>query len=259
MTTPFPTKEIPVTGTELHFLEQGRFPLLKWSFVHFVLLLFLLEACSAGTSSTTAMPTATIHAARPLSPTPTRLPAGTVLYQADWSHGLAGWSGAKGWKIVQRQLESDSSGTATFTIPYRLSVTDYAVEVHMKIIRSVPPNGGYFSISAPKTTGKDGYQAGISNLEGSGPRPFGEHPSAQVFLDPYVTALGSGIPQDYEPGTGWHIYRVEVRGNEVSFLDNGTQIGYASSQQTDVLSNGPIKFSSKLVILRVSTLRILAL
>ena len=259
MTTPFPTKEIPVTGTELHFLEQGRFPLLKWSFVHFVLLLFLLEACSAGTSSTTAMPTATIHAARPLSPTPTRLPAGTVLYQADWSHGLAGWSGAKGWKIVQRQLESDSSGTATFTIPYRLLVTDYAVEVHMKIIRSVPPNGGYFSISAPKTTGKDGYQAGISNLEGSGPRPFGEHPSAQVFLDPNVTALGSGIPQDYEPGTGWHIYRVEVRGNEVSFLDNGTQIGYASSQQTDVLSNGPIKFSSKLVILRVSTLRILAL
>ena len=96
-------------------------------------------------------------------------------------------------------------------------------------------------------------------MEGSGPRPFGEHPSAQVFLDPYVTALGRGIPHDYEPGTGWHIYRVEVRGNEVSFLDNGTQIGYASSQQTDVLSNGPIKFSSKLVILRVSTLRILAL
>src|SRR5713101_865945 len=140
-------------------LSYTVFPLLKRSFVLFVLLLFLLEACSAGTSSTTAMPTATIHAARHLSPTPTRLPAGTALYQADWSHGLAGWSEAKGWKIEQGQLESDSSGTATFTIPYRLSVTDYAVEVHIQIIRSVPPNGGYFSISAPKTTGNDGYQA----------------------------------------------------------------------------------------------------
>ena len=241
-------------------LSYNVFPLLKRSFVLLVLLLFLLEACSAGTSSTTAMPTATVPAARSLSPTSTGLPVGTVLYQADWSHGLVGWSGAKGWKIVQGQLESDSSGTATFTIPYRLSVTDYAVEVHIQIIRSVPPNGGYFSISAPKTTDKDGYQAGISSLEGSGPRPFGDHPQAQVFLDPYVySALGSGIPQDYEPGTGWHTYRVEVRGNEVSFLDNGTQIGYASSQRTDVLSNGPIKFSSKLVILRMCALRILAL
>jgi len=236
------------------------YPFLKQSFVLLVLLVFSLEACSAGASSTTTMPTATVRAARPFSPTPTRLPAGTVLYQADWSHGLAGWSGAKGWKIVQGQLESDSGGTATFTIPYRLSLTDYAVEVHIQIIRSVPPNGGYFSISAPKTTDKDGYQAGISNLEGSGPRPFGDHPQAQVFLDPYVySALGSGIPQDYEPGTGWHTYRVEVRGNEVSFLDNGTQIGDANSQRTNFLSNGPIKFNSKLVILRVSTLRILAL
>ena len=39
----------------------------------------------------------------------------------------------------------------------------------------------------------------------------------------------------------------------------GIQIGIASSQQTDVLSNGPIRFSSELVILRVSNLRILTL
>ena len=70
---------------------------------------------------------------------------------------------------------------------------------------------------------------------------------------------GSGIPQDYEPGSGWHTYRVEVQGNEASLLDDGVQIGSASSQQTDVLSNGPIGFSSELVILRVSGLRILTL
>jgi hypothetical protein len=37
------------------------------------------------------------------------------------------------------------------------------------------------------------------------------------------------------------------------------QIGSASSQQTDVLSNGPIVFSSELVILHVNGLRILTL
>ena len=65
------------------------------------------------------------------------------------------------------------------------------------------------------------------------------------------------MPQDYEPGSGWHTYRVEVRGNEVSLLDNGTQVGSASSERTDTLSNGPIEFDSTLVILRMSNLRIL--
>ncbi|HEY6284235.1 MAG TPA: hypothetical protein VIX20_01115, partial [Ktedonobacteraceae bacterium] len=88
--------------------------------------------------------------------------------------------------------------------------------------------------------------------------PFGQHPQSQVFLDP-SNYPGGGMPQDYEPGSGWHTYRVEVKGNEASLLDNGVPIGSASSQQTDVLSNGPIVFSSELVILRVSNLRILTL
>ena len=63
----------------------------------------------------------------------------------------------------------------------------------------------------------------------------------------------------YEPGSGWRTYRVEVQGSEASLLVDGMQIGSASSQQTDALSNGPIRFSSELVILRVSNLRILTL
>ena len=225
-----------------------------------VLLLFSLGACSAGTSSTTVPPQATVPAARHPSSTPTPLPAGTILYQAHWSDGLAGWPGAHGWKVVQGQLESDSSGSAAFTIPYRLSVSDYAIEVRIQVVRSVPPHGGYFLISAPKSPGKDGYHAGVLGLKGSAPRPFGDHPQSQVYLDPTGDmSAGNGIPKDYEPGSGWHTYRVEVQGNEASLLDDGVQIGSASSQQTDVLSNGPIGFSSELVILRVSSLRILTL
>ena len=245
-------------------LSHSEPPLLKQIHMPLVflvgLLLFSLGACSAGTSSTTVTPQATGTAVRHSSPTPTQLPAGTVLYQAVWSHGLAGWPGAQGWKVVQGQLESDTSGSATFTIPYKLSVTDYAVEVRIQVVRSVPPYGGRYEIVAPKEPGKDGYHAGVLDLKAAGPHPFGLHPQSKVSLDPYGdTAQGSGMPQDYEPGTGWHTYRVEVRGNEASLLDDGTQIGSVSSQQTDVLSNGPIEFSSELVILRVSDLRILTL
>ena len=99
--------------TEHSLLKQLSMPLVF--LVCF--LLFSLVACSAGTPSTTVPPQATVPAAKQTSPTPTPLPAGTVLYQADWSHGLAGWPGAQGWKVVQGQLESDNSGSATFTIP----------------------------------------------------------------------------------------------------------------------------------------------
>ncbi len=162
--------------------------------------------------------------------------------------------------MVQGQLESDTSGSATFIIPYQLSVTDYAVEIRIQVVRSVPPYGGYYEIIAPKLPGKDGYHAGVSDLKAPGTRPFGDHPQSHVFLDPYSDAgRESGIPQDYEPGSGWHTYRVEVRGNEASLLDDGTQVGSASSQQTDFLSNGPIEFNCALVILRVSSVRILTL
>src|SRR6266702_7296104 len=121
------------------------------------LLLFSLGACSAATSSTTVPSQTTVPSARQSSPTPTPLPAGIVLYQANWSHGLAGSPGTHGWKVVQGQLESDTSGSATFTIPYRLSVSDYAVEVRIQMVRSVPPYGGNYEIVLPKLPGKDGY------------------------------------------------------------------------------------------------------
>lgn len=223
-------------------------------------LIFSLGACSAGTSSTAVPPATSVPTAGHPSPTPTTLPSGTVLYQADWSHGLAGWQGAHGWKVVQGQLETDSSDPLTLTIPYRPTVTDYAVEIRLQIVRLLQQNGGYFTIFASKAPGKDGYQAGVLNLEGSEPRPNGAHPQAQVFIDPASSmAPGSGLPIDYEPGFKWHTFRVEVQGNEARLLDDGVQIGRASSEQTDVLSNGPIGLSSELVVLRISSILITAL
>ncbi len=224
-------------------------------------LIFLLTACAAGPSATQApgaSPTAAAPTATPQAPA-TTLPAGTVLYQASWSHGLSGWQGTHGWKVVNGQLVADSSGPNILAIPYRPTVSDYAVEVRLRVVRLLKPNGGYFTIAAPKTTGKDGYQAGVNNLLGIEPRPNGSHPQAQVFIDPSSSmAPGSALPIDYEPGSGWHIYRVEVLGNEARLLADGVQIGRASSEQTNVLSNGPINLSTALIVLRVSSVRVVA-
>ena len=131
-----------LSNTEFSFLKQQS-ALLAF-LVGF--LIFSFGACSAGVPSTSVLPAATVPAVVHASPPPTTLPAGTVLYQADWSHGLAGWQGVQGWKVVHGQLEANSSDPLTLTIPYRPTVTDYAVEIHLQIVRLLQQNGGYFKI-----------------------------------------------------------------------------------------------------------------
>jgi len=218
-------------------------------------LLFSLGACSTGTADTPTTSSPTVA-----HPTPTNLPSGIVLYQANWSHGLSGLQVSPGWKVVQGMLEANSSDPATITVPYRPVVANYAIEVRLQIVRLLQTNGGYFSIFATRAADKDGFQAGVSDLKGTEPRPNGSHPQAQVFIDPMSSMpQGSGLPIDYEPGFQWHTFRVEILGNEARLLVDGVQIGNASSDQTDTLSNGPIGLTSALVVLRVSSLRVLTL
>ena len=195
-----------------------------------------------------------------LTPTATQLPSGIVLYQANWSHGLPRWQNLHGWKVVQGQLETDTGGPATFTLPYVPTVADYVLEIRIQIVRLLNENGGYFSLSAPQLPGKNGYDTGISGMEGTQPRPNGAHPSAQVRLKPGdASPQGTGLPIDYEPRFVEHTYSVEVQDNEVSLFTDGVSLVSVSSDQTDTLSNGPIAFRSDQLILRISSLRIITL
>ena len=224
----------------------------------FISIVFSLVACGSGASTTSPAGGSTRTAVSTLTPeaTATRLAAGTVLYQANLSQGLVGWQGTQGWRVVGGQLETVASA-ATLAFPYRPVVGDYAIELHMQIVRALTDNGGYFSIFAKPQAGKNGYQTGVSGLKKPG--PFGSHPQAQATIDPSGDQSPGGYPIDYEPGFGWHTYRVEVRGSEVRLLDGGVQIGDANSSQTDTLSNGPLGLDSEAIVLRVSSLRITAL
>jgi hypothetical protein len=227
------------------------------------LLLFSLGACSAGTSPTNVGPQATVPATQLPAPTPTSLPAGIVLYQADWSHGLSGWPETQGWKVMQGLLENDaSSPSSTLTIPYRPPVSNYAIEIRLQMVQLLSQIGGSsFAIFAMKAPGKDGYEAGVNNILGTAPHPMAAHPASQVLLDPSGdTVPGSGMPLAYYPRSGWHTYRVEVRGNGARLLVDGIQVGdSAMSEQAKVLSNGPLGLSCQEIILSVSSVRILSL
>ncbi len=240
--------------------ELGRNKVRLLQILLICFLLISLSACSTNSSPNNTQLQPTVSPIQHISPTPTKPPAGIVLYQADWSHGLAGWQNAHGWQIERGQLETDTSGSATFTLPYIPTVANYALEIHIQIVRLLKENGGYFSLSAPQLPGKNGYDTGISGMEGTQPRPNGAHPSAQVSLKPGDASIqGTGMPIDYEPRFVEHTYRVEVQDNQVSLFSDGVSLVSVSSGETDTLSNGPIMFKSDQLILRISGLRIVTL
>jgi hypothetical protein len=218
-------------------------------------LICVLAACSSGTGtpSTTRASTPTVA----VTPAPS-IPGGTVLFQANWSRGLSGWTGTQGWTVAQGQIQVNSTSSATLAIPYKPVVSNYAIEIHLQVVRLLQDHGGNFVFAAAKQAGKDGYQAGVLDLKKPG--PFGSHPQAQATIDPSSDMpRGCCLPIDYEPGYDWHTYRLEVQDNEVRLLVDGTEIAHADSNDTDTLSNGPLTFNSTLAVLRISSLRIVAL
>jgi len=214
-----------------------------------------LVACSSGTASTKSIPPTGTAQTKTSS-----LAKGTVLYQADWSHGLSGWHGSQAWKAMQGQLQTDSNATVSITAPYKPTVTNYAIEIRIQVVRLLQKNGGNFSIFAEPAPGKDGYKAGVSALKGSGPHSPFSNPQAQATIDPMSSMeQGTFMPVDYDPHSDWHTYSVEVQGSQVSLLVDGTSVSNANSIKSAFLSNGPIGLSSAMVVLRVSNFRITAL
>ncbi len=217
-----------------------------------VALVLTLVGCSSGGAQTRAAPAAT--------PTPTHpsIPSGTVLYQADWSHGVAAFGNPPGWKVVNGMLQSDLSDSNTLTLPYISADPNYVIEVRFQIV-SVPKDGGYFVVNADRKKGKDGYNAGILNLLGPAAHNEFANPQVQVFLIPADDMDSRMVTSDYEPGATWHTYRIEVQGSEVSFKINGVGKSSADSTVTNELSNGPFEVVSSQAVVNVSSISITAL
>lgn len=105
-------------------------------------------------------------------------------------------------------LQSDLSANNSLTVPYT-PPANYAIEVSFQIVNA-PRNRGFFVVTADKQPGKDGYTAGILGFLGSGPHNQFANPEVQVYLDPLSAMDSRSVISDYEPGSVWHTYRIEV-------------------------------------------------
>jgi hypothetical protein len=218
--------------------------------------LLLLAGCSASTpalSTGMATPTRVLATSTPTRPT---VPAGTVLYSTDWSHGVANWTVQSGLTASAHKgnMHLDCSGSGSFLANYRSVTANYAVEVPIQVV-SVSGNAGSFGLLAQQESGKDGYMANVAAMEKVD--PF--HGQIQAYIEPPAVASEFSSVADYFPGTKWLTYRVEIRGNQVSFLVNSLLHDQVTSTQTANLSNGPLGIMCGYDVLNLGPLKITAL
>jgi hypothetical protein len=201
-----------------------------------------------------------------VAPTATRTPIawataapGTVLFASDWSKGLDGWQASAGWTVRDGMLEMDGQDNRTLTIPYQPTVRDYAVEFSVQVVNE-PKDGGFFQLHAAATPPASGYRAEVYRILTSTPHINGDHPTAQVTIDPSEAQDPSSIhPIDYEPHNTMATYRVEVRENTVRFATEKATLSAAVASKVDPLSHGPLTIECGLAFLRFGPVRVVAL
>lgn len=212
-------------------------------------VLFALAACGGASTAATPTPTA--------SPAATATP--TMLYQADWSKGLAGWNATAGWSVVNGALQSDTGDKRSVTIPYQPSTQDYTVEFDLQVL-DIPRDGGYYMLTATPSASLSGYSAGVYSLRQPGvPRPNGDHPTISTLIVPQDAQDAASVAnsvKDFEPGDSVRTYRIMVQANAALFYVDGRFFTSAESTQSKHLAPGPLNIICGGVSIRVTGLRI---
>lgn len=250
----------------MNYLLRIRFDalLLKLSMMLLMISLsYSLASCSQSTVSGQATPVA--HPSLTVSPRVQQtaspsVAAGTVLFEANWSRGLANWRGSPGWSIVGGQLHVNSVAETTLTIPYVPAVSAYTIEIQAQVIRVLKPIANEFVLSVDQTPQTDGFVAGFTTLNSYQPK---EQPDPNFYTG-YIQIMPDNLPpslqilqRDYVPGTTWHTYGVEVQGNEADLSLDG-HVTMRSMSSEDAFSRGPFVLKSAGLLLRVRSLRITA-
>ena len=136
-----------------------------------------LAACAPLTPARIA-PTATTQA----TATATAVPR--LVYQADWSHGLAGWAPTRGWTVSGAVLRSDTGNDRQITLPFRPLTPNYAVEFRLRIVSLAPGAGTQYALRVDPAAGVDGFVALVEHVTVPGTRLFPDHPHEMIYIDP---------------------------------------------------------------------------
>jgi len=192
--------------------------------------------------------------------TPTVNPAsGAVLYQADWSAGLDGWTGTSEWTIVSGILVNQSNTVAgAITAPFDLGDrAEYAIEFEMRLVsRSICDTWG---------PGLGAFVRGHYSV-GWWERCQGTY--AGIAASEQITG-GDTISYDMlanspnRPGplpildTDWHRYRIEVQSSSIALLVDDERI--LTVIDDEFLESATLGIWSNYVEIEVRGFRILTL
>jgi serine/threonine protein kinase len=221
---------------------------------------------STPTSSTTLTPALTptptfspTSAAIPtsgLTPTPasTSVPTpviGQVLYRANWSSGLNGWVGGGEWKVLNGTLINDGTsnnncGIPSIVPPYQPTVSDYAIEVRMQVVRRTGSGNSCFALNA-RSGSSNGQTIGyIGNVGCCGDIEIYDASNYNQF-----------IRTNFDPSGNWHTYRFEVKGTDLKILIDGSVIAEASDAKYLGFS-GQVGLSDETMYVNVSSFAVYA-
>src|SRR5207249_3328337 len=132
--------------------------------------------------------------------------------------------------------------------PYVPTGPDYAVEARIQVIRVHSAGCSNFGILVRMTSdSQGGYKAEANCLSTDAPYSG----SAEIDTDQTL------IKADYAPGSDTHTYRVEVQGNQVRFLIDGSVIAETISNR--FLSAGRISLIDDSVEVAVSSFTVLTI
>lgn len=191
-------------------------------------------------------------ASSPVAPAP-----GELLYVADTSGGFEAWSlpgpqegySLPDWSVQQGMLVSLGYGKGEpVSAPFTAPSDDYAVQVEAQILRFNPdPEVG---VSDFLIMARGGVFAGVGT-----PCRREVTPPA-LHIDAFL--CGFLIGEEFDPGQGWHTYRLEVEGNQIRlFVDGELRLAERSNRVLTGEKVGLISYRVELGIRRFAVYSLL--
>jgi hypothetical protein len=174
-------------------------------------------------------------------PPPTSAPQpGTMLYQANWSNGMNGWTGTRDWQTQNNMLVSDGTfqptadAGPTILAPYLLPASgNFAIEARIQ----AAPNAAFDPIlfhGALTPSGWQGYKLTVCNCQ-----------QLRITSDNSADILGL---MPFAPGSSRHTYRIEVRGSAITATVDGNSSFTTSDSRFLSGKQVGIKTSSQLIV-----------
>lgn len=209
---------------EVHYTEAGKLmvahlELAKDANGNYTVVRLIDQDTQPTTTTTTQPKQSTNPTTAPATPCTGQ--SGNVLYQADWSSGMNGWAGSSDWKHVDNTVVSDGTpGHPTseerLLAPCQPPTQDYALEAKIQLINT-QCGATYKEFGLVAREADQGAILGGIDCD--------EAKLAVVQNSNYLTFSGNTIATgSFSPGTGWHVYRLEVKGNQIRLLADGTPI-----------------------------------